>query len=256
MSNSKDNDSIPSITPARDEVASYRRSSRGEAPKQVNFNGLLVFVIVVMAIMMAVGGYALYQVQQRLEESNVLLTKGQENVRMLEERLQATGTDVSKTLSTVQGRLDTNENEIRKLWDVSNKRNKQWIRDNEEAVANLKSTQSNVSGRVNDLQGNISKIVSRFNELANEMTTVRDDLLDSNEEMSTRISMLQGQVEDQAVQVESHNRSVNSLNQQVKRNEEAIEAIDRYRQQVNQRLRELQAQVQSGNSGASSGGGP
>lgn len=246
MSNSNKDDSIPSITPARDEVASYRRSGRSEAPKQANFNGLLVFVIVVMAIMMAVGGFALFQVQQRLEESNVLLTKGQENIQMLEERLQATGTDVSKTLNTMQGRLDTNEAEIRKLWDVSNKRNKQWIRDNESAIANLKSSQSKVEGRVNDLQGNISEIVTSFNKLATEMTTLRDNLVDDNQEMSTQVSILQGQVEDQAVQVESHSRSIASLDKQMDENQEAIEAIDRYRQQINQRLRELQAQVQGG----------
>lgn len=246
MSNSNKDDSIPSITPARDEVASYRRSGRSETPKQANFNGLLVFVIAVMAIMMAVGGFALFQVQQRLEESNVLLTKSQENIQMLEERLQATGTDVSKTLSTMQGRLDTNEAEIRKLWDVSNKRNKQWIRDNESAIANLKSSQSKVEGRVNDLQGNVSRIVTSFNKLATEMTTLRDNLVDDNQEMSTQISMLRGQVEDQAVQVESQSRSIASLNKQMNENQEAIKAIDRYRQQINQRLRELQAQVQGG----------
>lgn len=251
MSNSKDDDSIPSITPARDEVASYRRSGRSEAPKQANFNGLLVFVIVVMAIMMAVGGFALFQVQQRLEESNALLTKGQENIQMLEERLQATGTDVSKTLTTVQGRLDTNEAEIRKLWDVSNKRNKQWIRDNEAAIADLKSGQSKVDGRVNDLQGNVSEVVTSFNKLAREMTSLRDDLVNQNQEMSTQVSMLQGQVEDQADRMESNSRSIASLDKQVEKNQESIEAIDRYRQQINQRLRELQAQIQGGGSSSS-----
>ena len=55
---------IPSIKPAQDEVASYRRSGRSEAPKQSNFNGLLVFVIVLMAIMMGVGGYTIFELQE------------------------------------------------------------------------------------------------------------------------------------------------------------------------------------------------
>ncbi|MBD3646743.1 MAG: hypothetical protein HUJ31_04660, partial [Pseudomonadales bacterium] len=55
MSDKSDKDDlIPSIAPAQDEVASYRRSGRSEAPRQVNFNGMLVFVIVVLAIFMAV----------------------------------------------------------------------------------------------------------------------------------------------------------------------------------------------------------
>ncbi|MDA0977075.1 MAG: hypothetical protein O3B72_00815, partial [Proteobacteria bacterium] len=86
-----ENPNIPSIKPAQDEVASYRRGGQTKAPKQSNFNGMLVFVIVLMAIMMGIGGYTLYEVQLKLERSNELLAEGQENVRMLEARLAATG---------------------------------------------------------------------------------------------------------------------------------------------------------------------
>ena len=119
MSDQKE--SIPSIKPAQDEVASYRRSGRFEAPKQSNFNGLLVFVIVLMAIMMGIGGYTLYEVQQRLASSNELLEQGQENTRQLESRLAATGTDVSKTLLDLKAQVNTNFTEIDKLWAVSHR---------------------------------------------------------------------------------------------------------------------------------------
>lgn len=112
MSDQKEN--IPSIKPAQDEVASYRRSGRSEAPKQSNFNGLLVFVIVLMAIMMGIGGYTLFEVQEKLERSNQLLEQGQENTRQLDSRLAATGTDVSKTLRDLKAQMNTNFTEIDK----------------------------------------------------------------------------------------------------------------------------------------------
>ena len=37
------------IRPDHDEVAAYRRGGRAEAPKQSNFNGILVFSLIVMA---------------------------------------------------------------------------------------------------------------------------------------------------------------------------------------------------------------
>ena len=82
MSDKKDDlDVLPAIRPAQDEVSSYRRSTRSDAPKQSNFNGILVFVIVIMAIMMGVGGFTLYEVQKKLDRSNILLSKEQENLQ-------------------------------------------------------------------------------------------------------------------------------------------------------------------------------
>ena len=52
VDNRSDLDLIPAIAPAKDEVASYRRSGRSDAPKQSNFNGILVFALVLMAIVM------------------------------------------------------------------------------------------------------------------------------------------------------------------------------------------------------------
>ena len=43
----KNLDDLPSITPDAEDVSSYRRGSRTEAPKQSNFNGILMFVIVI-----------------------------------------------------------------------------------------------------------------------------------------------------------------------------------------------------------------
>jgi len=202
--------------------------------------------------MMAVGGFALYQVQQRLEQSNVLLSKGQENIRMLEERLKATGTDVSKTLQIMQGRLDSNESEIRKLWDVSNKRNKQWIQDNQSAIADLKGTDSKLSDRMSSVQGTLREAVNKFNELAAQMTTLRNKLVDENEEMSTQVSLLRSQVQDQSVKVEGNGRNLASLEKKVKDNDEAIKTIDEYRRHINQQLLELQSRVQSLGGGTAS----
>ena len=93
---------LPSIKPDADEVSSYRKSGRSDAPKQSSFNGILVFVLFLMVIVMGFGGYVLYEVQKKLVEANALLSTGQESILELEGRLAATGTDVSKTLQEMQ----------------------------------------------------------------------------------------------------------------------------------------------------------
>lgn len=233
---------IPSIKPDQDEVASYRRSGRSEAPKQSNFNGLLVFVIVLMAIMMGVGGYTIYELQERLARSNELLEQGQENIRQLDSRLAATGTDVSKTLQDLKAQVETNFSEIDKLWAVAYRQNRPDIQKNVRAIAELKD---DLGGKVNSMDASVKQMTGQYGSMLAELTSLREGLLQDNEELITEIALLRGQVQDQAVAAEAGKRNLNALTGKVTENQEAIESIDRYRLQINQRLIDLQNQIQS-----------
>ena len=76
------------------------------------------------------------------------------------------------------------------------------------------------------------------------MTQVKQDLVDDNEEMTTQVSLVKGQVQDQSVRVEGNRREISILVNQMKVVQEAIDVIDQYRRQINQRLRDLQEQIQ------------
>ncbi len=236
-----DLDGIGAIRPARDEVSSYRRSNRAEAPAKSNFNGILVFVIVVLAIMMGVGGFVLIEVQKKLDQSNVLLQKGQESVQQLEDRLSATGTDVSKTLQNMQGQMDTNVSEIDKLWKVAYRQNKPAIQEN---LAEIVKIRSDLKTNVAPLNNTVQGMIESFNKLSSDMTEVRQGMSIENEETITQVSMVRGQIQDQSVQVEGNKREISILSNQMKETQEAIDVIDQYRKQVNQRLIDLQGQIQ------------
>jgi methyl-accepting chemotaxis protein len=234
-------DGIGAIRPARDEVSSYRRSNRADAPAKSNFNGILVFVIVVLALMMGLGGFVLIEVQKKLEQSNILLQKGQESVQQLEDRLSATGTDVSKTLQNMQAKMDTNVSEIDKLWAVSYRQNKPAIKENLDEIVRIRS---DLATNVAPLSNTVKGMIESFNKLSSNMTEVRQGLLIENEETTTQMSMVRGQVQDQSVQVEGNKREISILSKHVKETQEAIDVIDQYRKQVNQRLIDLQGQIQ------------
>lgn len=240
MSNNRE--SIPSIKPEQDEVASYRSSGRSAAPKQSNFNGLLVFVIVLMAIMMGFGGYTLFEVQKKLDQSNELLAQGQENIRELDSRLAATGTDVSKTLQDLKEQVSTNFSEIDKLWAVSYRQNRPDIQKNVRAIAAL---EDNLGKKVETMDQSVKQMSSQYQSTLSEISSLREGLLRDNEELITEIALLRGQVQDQAVAQEAIRRNISSLIQQVKETEEAIAAIDRHRLQLTQKLAQLQALIQT-----------
>ena len=238
-------ETIPSIKPAQDEVASYRRSGRSEAPKQSNFNGLLVFVIVLMAIMMGIGGYMLYELQERLERSKELLEQGQENTRQLESRLAATGTDVSKTLQDLKAQVNTNFIEIDKLWAVSHRQNKPDIQKNVRAIASLKG---DLGAKINSMNASVNKMLFQYQTILNELSGLQEGLLQDNEELITEIALLRGQIQDQAVVQGATKRNLNSLDRQMKEMQNAIDSIDAYRRQFSQKLNELQNDIQSSGS--------
>jgi len=240
MSNNRE--SIPSIKPEQDEVASYRSSGRSAAPKQSNFNGLLVFVIVLMAIMMGFGGYTLFEVQKKLDQSNELLAQGQENIRELDSRLAATGTDVSKTLQDLKEQVSTNFSEIDKLWAVSYRQNRPDIQKNVRAITAL---EDNLGKKVETMDQSVKQMSSQYQLTLNEILSLREGLLRDNEELITEIALLRGQVQDQAVAQEAMRRNISSLTQQVRETEEAIAAIDRHRLQLTQKLAQLQALIQT-----------
>ena len=229
-------ETIPSITPAQDEVASYRRSGRLEAPRQSNFNGLLVFVIVLMVIVMGFGGYTLYEVQGKLERSNKLLAEGQENISQLESRLAATGTDVSKTLQNIKEQVNTNFAEIDKLWGVSLRQNKPDIQKN---VRDIASTKDELAGRIDKVDASVEQLAARSQSIFDALAAFRTGM-QNREELVTEFALLRGQVQDQVVEQEALKRSLNASTQRLQETEEAIGAIDKHRQILSQKIQELQ----------------
>jgi chromosome segregation ATPase len=235
---------IPSIKPDQDDVASFRRSGRSDAPGQSNFNGLLVFVIVIMAIMMGIGGYTLFEVQKKLERSNELLAQGQQNIQELDSRLAATGTDVSQTLQDIKEQVATNFAEIDKLWKVSYRQNRPDIQKNVREIATLKD---DLGAKMTAMDKSVKNMAAQYQSTLNELSGLREGLLADNEELLTEIALLRGQVQDQAVSQEAIRRSLNSLDKQMKDTEEAIASIDQHRRQISQKLVELERLMQASN---------
>ena len=249
---SRDLDSIPVIRPAQDEVTSYRRNQvrgvRAEAPQQSSFNGTLVFVIIILAFVMGIGGFTLYEVQQKLNQTTVLLTKSKDQITELERRLSATDQDFAKSGSLVGQRLQSTELEIRKLWDVSNKRNKQWIKDNETGLGNVQKEIGQVKRTVGGISGSVEKATREFQEIDQKMNELIS-LAGENEELTTQVSLVRGQIQDQSVELSGASRAITLLTSRIRKTEEAIEAIDQHRRQLNSTITELRTELKLRQSG-------
>ena len=239
---SKGDKDVPSIKPERDEVASFRRSDRSETPKQSNFIAILVFVIVLMVIVMGVGGYTLYQVQEQFDRSNLLLEQAQEHIEQLDAQLATTGSDVSTTLQDINAQVAKNFSEIDKLWGVTHRQNTPEIQKNTRALSAFEQRYEK------QLQEITNSLATLANQNQTSLTRLKALEASQNEELATEVALLRGMTQDQAVIQEALSRNLNKLNQQMEQTLEAIEAIDQHRLHINQRLIELEKQERQGDS--------
>ncbi|MEM7363199.1 MAG: hypothetical protein AAF525_04200 [Pseudomonadota bacterium] len=243
---SKDDTRIPTIAPHQDDVVQRQKTSRPGVARQSSFNGLLVFVIVVMAIMMGIGGYTLWQVQQKLETANVLLARGQENVQALDERLAATGTDVSKTLRTMQDEIKTNFSEIDKLWAVSYRTNRPDIATNKKDIGEQTRRVSHLDDQMATLLNAVSDASVRISTVADDMVDIQQSLTDENAEVLTEVALVRGQVQDVADILGANQRALSAINQRLDDVDAAVESINRFRSQLNERMVELERSAAGG----------
>ena len=228
---------MPSIKPEQDQVESRFKSGRpAVAPRQSNFNSMLVFVVVLMAIVMGVVGYTLFDVQGKLERANQLLAQGQDNISEIDARLAATGTDVSKTLQDLKIQVSTNFSEIDKLWALSHRKNKPDIQNNLQAIEKL---QIDLDGRLNAMDISLQSMAEQLDVTLKEMRTFRQGLMTDSDDLVTQVALMHGQVQNQAVLNEANKRNLAVMNNRIKEIDEAIMTFDQYRLQVNQRLLEL-----------------
>ena len=233
---------LPSIRTHSDDRSTYRRSNRAEIPKQSNFNGILVFIIFLMVVVMGVGGYILYQVQMKLDESNVLLGKSQRSIQELEDRLSATGTDVSLTLQSMQEQLGTNVSEIDKLWAVAYRQNRPKI---EALEKSLDTTVVELNAQLDPIASTVGGVGDRFGSLNKEMVGLKKTLAIENDDHATQIALLRKQLQDQVDAFEKSRRKLDLVSQQLGDAREDIRSNLEYRARNNTDMLEMKRQIQT-----------
>jgi hypothetical protein len=142
---------------------------------------------------------------------------------ILEEQLQLADSTSTESLSDINSQLQFLDKEIRKLWDLSNKRNKvniekltQDVSKHSIALKEMAITQTNDQANINAVDKESQKLAIRIDELslANK----------KNLDVQNKIAEL--------------NKSMLLL-------EETIQAFDAYRRQNNEMLQEMQLKISS-----------
>ena len=197
------------ISATKDGVSHITKSSSGL------FLGI-VFVLLLIGIL----ALSLW-VNELSNASSKVNTKVESRLLILEEQLQLADSTSTEFLSDINSQLQFLDKEIRKLWDLSNKRNKVNITKITEdlgrysiALKEIAMTQTNDQKNINTIKNQSQKIQDRIEEVA-------------------KINQDNTAIQNQIAEL---NRSILLI-------EENIQAFDTYRRQNNELLQDIQLQL-------------
>lgn len=216
----------------RDKPARSGKSVSSKASSSKS-SGVLIFLLL---LSFAVSGYLYYQLQLSLD---VQLDMGS-RVALMESKLSVTDESLSQSGAAIQAllqdhdvKIDTNLSEIRKLWGVAYDTNRKSI---DELRASSSTIANNLSGAVDRL----GEIDDRFDGLGSQMLIQAADV----EDVLTRLRTTRDELNTQA-------QLLNQLEAQSDDQLDAIDSIDSFRLQMNQKVLQLENEIRSLSAGPS-----
>jgi len=162
-----------------------------------------------------------------------------ERLAVLERRLSATDSAMSQGGEDTKKQINLWESEIRKLWAVSNERNKKWIKDNEAALKKITVSLNEMEGTLRQLNAAVGRHETAFDQQQN--------LVDNMTSFELQMQQLVRSQRDLVDKVNAASQTVASLKAsvagKVEDNAEAIASIDAYRIALNSRLADIERRL-------------
>ncbi|PAV25699.1 hypothetical protein CF392_09665 [Tamilnaduibacter salinus] len=247
--------------------------------------GVLSVLLIIVTTAAGVGWYHLTGRLQALEsevteadqwvrQSKLALARFEGQLSETGENLQQKGSSLSDRIARLEERADTADSEIRKLWGVAYDRNREAIKALEanlgeaeeglssvrDALAGLREDGQARSGRLDGQSDQLAAIEQDAGKLSNAVSDLEARLPELEKTVTDRIDGLRQEARlarqelsarvDRVASNASDSGELASVRQRLGEVEEAIDAIDAARAQLNSRLIRLQNELDSLKSGA------
>lgn len=247
---SEDLDGLPAIAPSSDDIDTRRpggrRADAGSA--RSNSSTSLVVTNVLIAFLIAgltACGWFIVAQNEALAAVGASIESVEGRLARIEDRLQLTGDALSETESKTQEQIDFWESEIRKLWDLTNKRNRDWIETNQKAIAELRTA-----------QGGQRRTLDELNAKATQLTRgleAQEQMIAQLAEIDTRVGEMLSRQRNLTDRVNTLTQQQAATDQQLQESREATASMDAFRRDFIGRVGRLQDRLDqlAGGSGQS-----
>ena len=217
------------------------RSSRRVRGRQRNgaVAPVASFLVAIVLVGLVAAAWFIFDQQEQLQDAQQALRDAQSRIGALEDRLRLTDEQLTESGSQTNETLTFWESEIRKLWDMSNKRNRGWIETNREKVRKLANTVTRAESSLKTLQSTLATL--------NASVSQQQEIVDRVSAVDMQVQRLVRQQRDLVDKVNAASqitaRLKAGLEKRVQDNEKAIGAWDKQRAQLNTTIVKLKKQI-------------
>lgn len=243
-------------TPVSPAIKADKQSATTAKASKTNTSISVWLMMLVLAVVVSIFGWEGYKQQQKLDamgaeldDALAFLRQSKLLMARFEGQLSETGAELIETGTDAQKKMNFLESEVRKLWGVAYDRNKKAIAANDKLIqqygGDLKSIKSTLKQQEKSLAGwsaKANKSVTSIAALQGEITSLQAELNRSKELNSTLSAQLKSVEEASGSAIAEIRQSIAKLKSdegvenRVRQNEVAIEAIDASRLQLNERI--------------------
>lgn len=252
-----------SLKPARDELVLRQQHRTGKpvstpamagkpavAPMVAVNTAPLWSLIVVLIVVVAGGGWFLWDKMQRLEEnlnrSLAALTQSEQALIGLQQSLENRDKTLSKSGDQMAAEIKELNNEVRKLWDLANKRNRVAIEAQAKTLASLEASFTSLSAT---LEKQVAALNAGIKDAKEQSVAYKTGVA----ELQSALARQQAVLDKQKAEIDKQKADLAKLRTQlagpsdledrITNMEVAIQSIDAYRRQVNVRLDQFDQQL-------------
>ena len=180
--------------------------------KNKNSGGLFKGFLYVL-LFMSILGLALWQ-NYASSSSESKIKSAENRLAIIEEQMNIADEINNDSLTDISSSIQFLDKEIRKLWDLSNKRNKV----------------------------NISKLTDSNNDLKESIKDINQLLLDYKKNIESNTRFI-SEVEPTIVKFEDIERKLKLLETQLMIIDDSVQALNNYKKQLNQSILEIQTEI-------------
>ncbi|MDN3648797.1 hypothetical protein QWZ13_07715 [Reinekea marina] len=219
MPDSKPTNDLPRMVPDRDDIrvrttpraseskpkAETSRSTQSKPASNHSWlNAVWVIIGGIAIAYLALQQYSLHQTiasyEERLSLADDRIVFLEQSLTQTDESVAMNETAINAQFKAIKSDADLQMSEIRKLWDVTNKRNKAWIEDNQAQLKSLDKTLSALKDQLGSLESTVTTLSSNADARTEVIGQLKTQLDQQQQELNSAQSAVQ-RVEDQLANV-------------------------------------------------------
>ena len=169
----------------------YTSGAPARSGKGYLFSGLL---FVLLSGVAGAGYWQASELHKTLADTRQALEQTREQLGQVTGQVSQAGATITQSDSTFRGELKVVNSEIRKLWDVSNKRNRQWITQNQERIEQLNRRVDEVAKQADAGNTSARRATAKLSEIDQVVKALANEQLAANSTMTAKVDALTAEI--------------------------------------------------------------